>query len=253
MVWADYPSKGGSSETDEWESISTYSTDISWMTDRERHNSPSSVKLSWRLNPIESYSDWTIEIRVRNSHGGYGVEIYNVHRPILAFGPRKSGFFADLFDSGVTDHATLIDLSEKGAAFFPDFLDYLYYSETFQIRTRNAVGLGFLAQCFMAPPLQKEVEDFIRQDLQFCNVGTYMTEAIHFKDEGTSTRVVDKCVEEMMRLCAGSVAVRDRVFPLAASTADSRYHSVWQFLTKFPNVVVARVKQKSPRKKGHSV
>jgi hypothetical protein len=253
MVWADYPPRAGSPETEEWESVSAYSTDISLMTDRENHNSPSSVKLSWRLNPIESYSDWTIEIRVRNSNGGYGVEIYNVHRPILAFGPRKSGFFANLFDCGVTDHATLIDLSEKGAAFFPDFLDYLYYSETFQIRTRNAVGLGFLAQCFMVPPLQKEVEDFIRQDLQFCNVGTYMTEAIHFKDEGTSTRVVDKCVEEMMRLCAGSVTVRDRVFPLAASTADSKYHSVWQFLTKFPNVVVARVKHKSPRKKGHNL
>ena len=60
--------------------------------------------LSWRTDPVEGLSDWTIKI-VYESKGQDGVVIsktdtYHVHKCILGAGSRKSGYFARLFSDG---------------------------------------------------------------------------------------------------------------------------------------------------------
>jgi hypothetical protein len=232
---------------EESDAVSDYSVKTSLTVTSE--TTSQEPPLSWRIDPAKSFSDWTIEIRVRNnnaSHRASTIDIYDVHRAILAIGPRKSGYFASLFYCGVDDTVTQIELSDKAASHFPAILDYVYSSETFQITTGSAVALGFLAQCFMITTLQKEVQVFIQEDLSFSNIGTYMTEAIHFKDEATSTRAMDICVEEVMQRCANSPLRAGLLLCAASSMAHgaTRYQPLWNFLTRFPHVVVARARNK---------
>ena len=66
----------------------------------------------WRGDPIESFSDWKIEIIVSDNDDGDDRTIenfvYHVHKTFLAFGPRRSEYFSRLFrgkgkESGNTD------------------------------------------------------------------------------------------------------------------------------------------------------
>jgi hypothetical protein len=196
------------------------------------------------MDIIESFSDWTIEIRVCNNESST-IETYHVHRTVLAFGARRSGYFANLFSCGADDCVARVDLSDKAAVYFPDFLDYMYLSEAFMITTCNAVALCFLSQCFMVSSLQEEVDEFIRQDLKITNVGTYISDAIHFKDETTSSRAMEKCVEEVLQLCTGNKL--PSAFPsprfLSAANAEEKAKPLWLFLTRFPNMFVSRVRR----------
>ena len=238
MVWAEYPPKPKAGDEDDECSLD-YSVETSVTTGKDDNMVD---HLSWRMDPTESFSDWTVEIQVRNNASST-VEAYHIHRAIVAFGPRKSGYFANLFRYAIDDRCARFELTDKAATFFPDLLDYLYSSASFKISTVNAVALGFLSQCFMVPSLQKQVEDFILQDLKFSNVGTYMSDAVHFKDEGTSSRAMDKCVEEIMMFCTNS-KVSEKIFTFPHSHPDKKeYQNVWRFLTKFPHVAGAKVRQ----------
>lgn len=53
-----------------------------------------SVDLSWRLDPEESMSDWTIMIKTK---GTEKVDTYHVHKSILGCGPRRSNYFSAAF------------------------------------------------------------------------------------------------------------------------------------------------------------
>ena len=52
------------------------------------------AELSWRLHPDRSMSDWTIQVTTKGTNRWKN---YHVHRSVLAVGPRKSDFFAEVF------------------------------------------------------------------------------------------------------------------------------------------------------------
>lgn len=58
------------------------------------------------------------------------VTIYNVHRLVLARGPKKCGYFEALLQSDCfsenSECMCTVNLPQEIAAHFPDFLDYLY-------------------------------------------------------------------------------------------------------------------------------
>jgi hypothetical protein len=148
----------------------------------------------------------------------------------------------------VDGSVTQIELSDKAATYFPDFLDFAYWSTAFAITTRNAVALCFLAQYFMVPSLQEKANAFIRKDLIFSNVGTYMSDAVHFEDKATSCRVMEKCAEEVMQQVCARTNLSRALFSSPISSvaeAEERYKPLWLFLTRFPNVVVARVRKRT--------
>jgi hypothetical protein len=199
--------------------------------------------LSWRLDPIYSFSDWRIQVLSKDRNT---TETFYVHRTVLAFGPRRSGYFEHLFHFAIGNESpvTTLELNDRAAAVFGDLLDYVYSSRSFALCTNNAVALSFLAQCLMVPELQTDVDTFIRADLGLSNVGTYMSQAIYFQDSATSCRVVDKCVEEALQAL---VSATSQVSPSRSMMAlEERHQPVWKFLTRFPKVVLERVRRKRP-------
>jgi hypothetical protein len=79
--------------------------------------------LSWRQDPSESFSDWTIEV-VCTEEGRRN--LYHVHRRVLAVGPKKSDYFANIFKSNGNANRNKLQLNKQQAAVFPMVLDYIY-------------------------------------------------------------------------------------------------------------------------------
>lgn len=52
-------------------------------------------ELSWRMSPLKSMSDWVIKVVTPRENNK--ADVYHVHKSILAVGPRRSSFFANLF------------------------------------------------------------------------------------------------------------------------------------------------------------
>jgi len=107
---------------------------------------PSSpTRLYWRLDPDQSFSDWTILIREEHeeedlSGGDAGKEgkphqrrtkKYHVHRNVLALNPNRCGYFATLLLGQQTfsesdTRTTTLDLPPFAFDAFDWFLDFLY-------------------------------------------------------------------------------------------------------------------------------
>jgi hypothetical protein len=112
--------------------------------------------LDWRLDPVISHSDWTIQIVVKDNQNVSKVQEYHVHRCILTVGARKSGYFERIcrtdseFQEGSTQ-TSRIELEQIAADAIPVMLDYLYdkdFSLVFIATTRLATALHYLALYF---------------------------------------------------------------------------------------------------------
>jgi len=125
--------------------------------------------LTWRLD--QSFSDWTIV--VSSDDGSIDPVEYNVHRHILATGPKKSGYFEGMLLSlgefqEQGNSTSPIALPVDIVLAFPLFLDYLYapISEAKCIITpENVAQLRHLADYFLVPALSNAVHEFIKADM----------------------------------------------------------------------------------------
>ena len=84
------------------------------------------VTLSWRGDPLQTFSDWTIIVATSE----FDSKTYHVHKSILSVGPRSSRYFSKLFLEGSQRHnkaqsSTRIELDEQDADAFPLFLDFM--------------------------------------------------------------------------------------------------------------------------------
>lgn len=177
--------------------------------------------LSWRLDPDDSLSDWTLRVSSSDnpaigSHGYVAqtkhsmtslraassvtrapIKTYFVHKTILGVGPRRSEFFAKLFRRDVEDsrddvsscsvskNSTRIELLPLAAARFPAMLDYLYAAPgtPLDINTQDAVAMRHLASSFGIKDLFMETTDFIKEDLNPETAPVYLMEAKKFKND----------------------------------------------------------------------
>lgn len=101
--------------------------------------------LSWRQNPSESFSDWTIEILEEGNTEHYSLcksVTYNVHRRVLAVGPKKSDYFANIFKTNGSANMTQLRLSKSQAAVFPLALDYIYADIDFNLDAEKAYAVS---------------------------------------------------------------------------------------------------------------
>jgi len=100
---------------------------------RRQFSEDSKALLFWREEGDEkSFTDWRIkvEVEIKDDCSEAKVTIYNVHRLVLAGGPKQSGYFKALLQSDSfsenTDGMSTVKLPADIAQHFPDFLDYLY-------------------------------------------------------------------------------------------------------------------------------
>ena len=145
------------------------------------------VKITWRMDPIRSKSDWVLV--VKDGRQNY---IYHVHQSSLVYGQRKSGFFLKKFDEVYADSnrvdkkpitEVLIDASV--APFIPTMLDYVY-EDKLDLTISNAAALRKLSNQFDIRTLYALVSSFIQQDITFNTVAGYIEQADIVNDKELS-------------------------------------------------------------------
>jgi len=175
--------------------------------------------LSWRGDPLQTFSDWTIIVATSE----FDSRTYHVHKSILSVGPRSSRYFSRLFMKGCNQYnqsqsSTRIELDEQDADSFPLFLDFMYdtspdadddESLTLNVNedftTSNAVSLRHLARVFDCEGLMLAVNKFIQKDLSLKTGPVYLEQAHLYQDERLIESAKRLCIENFSRLDTRSI------------------------------------------------
>jgi len=174
--------------------------------DSDQAPTPSDLTLvsSWRLDPEESLSDWTIEIVVN----GQPNATYHVHKQNLVVGPRKSDYFVKLFAEGGRQFAeaenctSRIELEELAAGYFPQILDYLYLPERkLSFDTNNAAALYSMAKYFGIRLLRYEAKQFWQVDIKKASTcGVYYEHGRLLHEDKILEVATSACAENIMSM-----------------------------------------------------
>jgi hypothetical protein len=165
---------------------------------------------NWRLDPVETLSDWTIEITtIINNEEKEQIDTYHVHKYALAVGPRNSLYFERLFGLGVCKFSegqssqSSINLHELAAEAFPVMLDFMY-APTGQLEatTENATALHYLGQYFEIRRLRWDAKQFWKKNLGLDTVAIYSEHARIFQDEKILNAVASVCAKKIMKIDA---------------------------------------------------
>lgn len=167
--------------------------------------------LFWREGE-NNFSDWKINVVATKNDAGDGGEstttTYYVHKVKIARGPNRSEYFATLLDSDAfcenSDSTSTVMIPEEVAAYFPDFLDYIYASFEWTgkvlIKFQNWKSMKWLADYFQVQQLQKDVCDFIGSDMyNFHHMEDYLAE---FKDADEHDKVAKYFLPKAVPACA---------------------------------------------------
>lgn len=155
----------------------------------------------WRDDPIESFSDWKIEMICGSSDDdddddGSTIETYHVHRTFLAHGSRRSEYFVRLFRSDERykenqSNTSRIELDSSFAAqAFPDLLDFVYGSDL-NITAETATALHHLGEYFEIRELQHKSIEFCEQNMSLDNLHFYYVSAKQLCDDLVMDLVTD--------------------------------------------------------------
>ena len=169
-------------------------------------------RLSWRLEPEESFSDWKVVIKVSQISSSDASssrkrafqeledgKTYNIHKCVLGLGERKSEYFAAIFKTKVDllesrNNTSEIQLDPEAAEVFPIMLDFIYglSDESIQVNPEDAMPLYHLGNYFRVPKLLSALEAFLQKDS--ANFHLYM--------EAASTYNLEKPLELLVKVCA---------------------------------------------------
>ena len=204
---------------------------------------------SWRLDPKESGSDYTMIIKAagdeadadENEIGTTSTPTssyeasYHVHRNLLTSGPKLSFLFITMFPSfnsshgsgGSTEYEEIsispeeddddqiepdkIILHQDSVDFVPIMLDYLYSPkrEVEGVTSENAVGLKYLSQFFGIKLLEKEIVKFIYKDMSMKNMKTYLQQCNIFDDIQTLELCSTRCSQNILQIKSKSLILKE--------------------------------------------
>lgn len=156
--------------------------------------------LTWRLDPSESMSDWTLRIVTR---GTKAIDEYHVHKNILAVGKRRSEYFVTLFRQHrkadpMKEKVTEIVMHHRAAIGIPMLLDYIYSSDySLQLTAETATGMRFLSQYFGVRPLFEKVMKFILRDLSLKTLVTYYRDSRELDDTKIANLAAKHCARNV--------------------------------------------------------
>lgn len=176
--------------------------------------------LSWRQEPDESLSDYTIVVHRTpegsTSSGPVSVECdtYHVHKVVLAVGSRRSRYFERQLKSNApfqeaTSCTSHIALHPLAADMIPSLLDYMYF-QTFplSLNTYSATPLHYLSDYFDVRNLRRDVEVFCQFDMSPTNCHVYYTHASMLNDAGIQAAVLRICVQESAKASRNHEMIR---------------------------------------------
>ncbi len=153
------------------------------------------LSLSWRMDPVFSFSDWTVKVKYRNEDK---IDVYHVHKHILSIGQYKCTFFAETFLSenhtNSTAGSTTMELAQGPAEMIPVVLDFLYSpGHELIITTRTACVLRFLSRVFGIWMLNREVVEYVQRDMDLTNMLFYLGNAELYDDDRIMNIAIRKC------------------------------------------------------------
>jgi hypothetical protein len=155
---------------------------------------PSSPKrpkqLTWRRDPGESLSDWTIIVKQKPSdeaHATPSPATYHIHKNVVGAGPRRSEYFLKVFQNTDLEESktstSVLELESSAAKIFPLMLDFIYsLDREISLTPRCAVAMRHLASYFRVPPLFDDTNEFIERNMEPCNLYRYLGEAKLYQD-----------------------------------------------------------------------
>ena len=156
-------------------------------------NSPIASKpntLSWRSDPSSSFSDWTIEVTIKQKDvkesGNLKKETYHCHSNVLAWGPRRSEKFATIFQKHLKKNPnksmiSKIELKQQQADVFPLLLDFLYCESHLPLSAEKACSLILLADKLEIPTLQEAIQTYVEKSLNLDQMVEFITYARKYK------------------------------------------------------------------------
>jgi len=180
--------------------------------------------LDWRMDPVESRSDFTIEIACElDGSEEEKVATYYVHKNVLEFGgDNSSGYFAGLFASATTEsrtNKTQISLQKLAADTFPVILDHLYSLDDGvpQLTIKNAAPVHHLADYLEVDSLRSKVLQFWKNGIEVEDLGMCLDHANTFCIDALQDIVVRECSNKITQIELNShlMAVADAEFWLA--------------------------------------
>jgi hypothetical protein len=160
-------------------------------------------KLTWRMDPNESLSDWTLCIQTHD----HEETIYHVHKAVLGADARSSKYFRRLFLSQMLESSTQrseIFLEGSANKAIPIMLDFMYFIvQEVAATTETAVALRYLANYFEIENLFVSTNHFIQSDLTSSTAPLYLHEAGMYQDE--------KILDAASGLCAKFFEVLEEI------------------------------------------
>ncbi|GKY91261.1 hypothetical protein MPSEU_000098700 [Mayamaea pseudoterrestris] len=172
---------------------------LTYESDEDPPSEEVTEKYLWRLDRVESHSDYRIEIEVASStkhltdHDDKPrIHVYHVHKSMLALGPRKSEYFARLLQGAFSETlsgVSRIPLNKLAANAFPAVLDFIYGAPKLDCTKNTATALHYLGQYFGIRRLRFQARKFWEKDLNLENCATYYQQASDFHDNRILRRV----------------------------------------------------------------
>ena len=150
--------------------------------------------LSWRQNPSESFSDWTIEVVQTETQEK---ERFHVHRRVLAVGPKRSEYFARIFKKKNTSNKSVLNLGKLEYSVFPMMLDYMYAGVNLHLNTTRAYALYSLAENVEVSSILQSVTEFYEKIMTKDNIIHFITLGRGFCDKTLLEAAIGKCAEEL--------------------------------------------------------
>lgn len=162
---------------------------------RKALGGPSSIagpRISWKSDPKSSYCDWRIEVQHMTKKGDplQAVDVYNIHRNVVGFGPRKSNFMVQEFNRQIDEcnygsgsNITKLSLPFWQAEAFPMVLDFMYYTKEVKqtLTAERACSVIKIAEQLGIPPLEDAIENFYQKTISLKNMTEFMAAATNAK------------------------------------------------------------------------
>jgi len=151
------------------------------------------VQLDWRKDPYHSMSDWTLI--VRDGTNRQQPQMYHIHKSVVSYGNRKSGFLLNVFEQEILEGSsgrggrgrgsggtTEVALPQRASSCVPQLLDYIYFDKL-DLNSQCAPSMRYLANTFDVRDLYALVSSFIQSDISEATITTYIREAEAVKDK----------------------------------------------------------------------
>uniref|UniRef100_A0A7S3PZ28 BTB domain-containing protein n=1 Tax=Chaetoceros debilis TaxID=122233 RepID=A0A7S3PZ28_9STRA len=180
-----------------------FSDDDDVYNDDSEHDIDEGVKVNWRMDPRQSMSDWTLVVRELQDPVNSQTQMFHVHKAVICFGDRRSGFFEKKCQHHSRDiggghsqknNITEVQVDSYAIIFIPMLLDFIYFDKL-NLDPESAPGLRILASQFNVKQLFALVSSFIQNDLTERTVVAYMNEADLARDKELLEVAMDMAVQ----------------------------------------------------------